>query len=99
MPSSEHRTGDMRVAVQAIVSGDQDSRVQAVTADASPTGEPYVSVRVGRVLLYLEDRAALNAFAKAFDRARGYAEAAFGSDDAEFEARERKTFEQSTDRP
>jgi len=47
-----------------------------------PTGRGYghIAVRVGRVLLYLEDRDALQAWTTAIGKAADLADAAFGPD-------------------
>jgi hypothetical protein len=70
MASAEHRYGNCQVAAQARLVGDQQVRVQGVTAVASRTGKEHLSVTVGRVLLYLEDRATLAAFVEAVERAQ-----------------------------
>jgi hypothetical protein len=68
--SKEHRyDGDCRLAVQAVCRGQLDSKVLAVTAAASKHGHPVVCVRVGRVLVYVEDRAALESFTDAWQLA------------------------------
>jgi hypothetical protein len=66
------------VAAQAVMAGNQDIRVLAVSGAASGTGKGHIAVRVGRILVYLEDRDALAAFRDAWKRADGLAEAAFG---------------------
>lgn len=88
MPDQESRLyGEMRVAAQAIVSGYQETDVRSYTQAASPTGKPYVVCRIGRILLYLEDRDAVETFVEAFDRARQHADAVFPSPYAEADAR------------
>lgn len=67
-----------QIAAQAIMRGAQDLRVQAVTPKASPSGEGYLCLRVGRVLVYLEDRDALMAWQVALEQAEEHAAAAFG---------------------
>jgi len=65
-------------------------RVHGVTTVASRTGREHLAVTVGRVLLYLEDRAALDALVDAVRRAEALA--VFGPVDDGFtraEARER----------
>jgi hypothetical protein len=66
------------VAVQAVVIGNQDIKVLAVSACASGNGVPHLAVRVGRILIYVEDREALNAFVDAWNRADAVADRAFG---------------------
>jgi len=70
----------MQVATQAIFAGPQDHRVAAVTAEASGRGYGHIAVRVGRVLVYLEDRDALQAWTTAIGKAADLADAAFGPD-------------------
>ena len=70
----------MQVATQAIFAGPQDQRVSAVTAEASGRGYGHIAVRVGRVLVYLEDRDALQAWTTAIGKAADLADAAFGPD-------------------
>ena len=71
MAASEHRYGDCYIAVQARLVGDQPIRVQGVTAVASRTGRAHLAVTVGRVLLYLEDREALDVLREAARRHAG----------------------------
>ncbi len=70
----------MQVATQAVFAGPQDHRVSAVTAEASGRGYGHLAVRVGRILVYLEDRDALQAWTTAIGKAAGLADAAFGPD-------------------
>ncbi len=46
----------MQVATQAVFAGPQEHRGSAVTAEASGRGYGHIAVRVGRILVYLEDR-------------------------------------------
>ena len=69
---------ECRVAAQATVRGEQQFRVLGYTANASPTGRPYIAVRVGRVLIYVEDRAALDCFTQAWRKAERFADKVFG---------------------
>jgi hypothetical protein len=92
VPAPQHTYGDCQIAVQARLAGDQPVRVQGVTAVASCTGKEHLSVMIGRVLLYLEDRAALDALTDAIQRANALAAGVFGPVDDAFtraEARER----------
>ncbi len=57
--------------------GTQDFRVQAVTPLAGP-GHGQIAVRVGRVLVYVNDREALNSFLDAWQQAADLADKAFG---------------------
>ncbi len=70
----------MQVATQAIFAGPQDHRVFAMTPEASGCGYGHIAVRVGRVLVYLEDRQALEAWTTAIGKAADLADAAFGPD-------------------
>lgn len=66
-----------RIAAQAVMEGTQDHRVQAVTALAGP-GHGQIAVRVGVLLIYLNDREALNSFLEAWQQAADLADKAFG---------------------
>ena len=66
-----------RVAAQAIVEGIQDIRVEAATPLAG-TGHGQIAVRVGRLLVYVSDREALESFTDAWRRAEALANKAFG---------------------
>ena len=70
----------MQVATQAIFAGPQEHRVSAMTPQASGRGDGHIAVRVGRVLVYLEDRQALQAWTTAIAKAADLADAAFGPD-------------------
>jgi hypothetical protein len=66
------------VATQAVMRGNQDIRVTAVSKCASGNGVGRLSLRVGRVLVYLEDRDSLAAWRDAIGRAAELADAAYG---------------------
>lgn len=68
----------MVVATEAIFAEPQDITVRAMTPQASDRGYGHLCLRVGRVLLYLEDRVALEAWRAAVTQADVLAEAAFG---------------------
>jgi len=70
----------MQVATQAIFAGPQDHRVFAMTPQATGRGYGHLAVRVGRILVYLEDRDALQAWTTAIGKADGLADSAFGPD-------------------
>ncbi len=70
----------MQVAIQAIFAGPQEHRVFAMTPEASGRGYGHIAVRVGRVLVYLEDRQALQAWTTAIGKAADLADSAFGPD-------------------
>lgn len=96
MPAAEHRLGTCDVIASATLRGDQDRRVQGVTAVASRTGTAHIALRVGRVLVYLEDRDALDALRHAVHSAEGLADEVFGPVDDAFaraEAHARREFE------
>ncbi|MGH3099227.1 MAG: hypothetical protein ACRDMV_24855 [Streptosporangiales bacterium] len=96
MPAAEHRLGTCEVAATARLRGDQNRRVQGVAAVASRTGEAHIALRVGRVLVYLEDREALEALRHAVHSADGLADEVFGPVDDAFartEAYARREFE------
>jgi hypothetical protein len=73
----EHHDQRCRIAVQAVLEGEQDVRVQACTPLAGP-GHGQIAVRVGRLLVYLNDRDALNSFLDAWRDAADLADKAFG---------------------
>ena len=75
--STRINDNQFRVAAQAIVEGMQDIRVEAATALAGP-GHGQIAVRVGRLLVYLNDREALESFTDAWRRAEALADKAFG---------------------
>lgn len=66
-----------RVAVQAVLEGMQEVRVQAATPLAGP-GHGQIAVRVGRLLMYINDREALDSLLDAWQQAAGLADKAFG---------------------
>jgi len=66
-----------RVAAQAVMEGMQDIRVQAATPLAGP-GHGQIAVRVGRLLVYVNDREALDSFLDAWRQAADLADKAFG---------------------
>ncbi len=68
----------MQVATQAIFAGPQEHRVIAMTPQATGRGYGHIAVRVGRVLVYLEDRKALEAWTTAIGKADDLADSAFG---------------------
>ncbi len=70
----------MQVATQVLFAGPQDHRVFAMTPEATGRGYGHIAVRVGRVLVYLEDRQSLEAWTTAIGKATDLAEAAFGPD-------------------
>ena len=79
VPRHSARINDhqFRVAAQAIVTGIQDIRVEAATPLAGP-GHGQIAVRVGRLLVYVNDRDALDSFLDAWHRAAELADKAFG---------------------
>ena len=48
-----------QIAAQAITAGPQEYRVYGGNAQATARGHGVISIRVGRVLIYLEDQEAL----------------------------------------
>lgn len=99
MPAKEYRyDGDCRIAIQAICQGRMDAKVLAVSARASKTGQAHLCVRVGRVLVYVEDREALTSFTEAWQDASRLGEELFPPPADLFdlaEARARRDFEKS----
>ena len=73
----------MQVATQPVFAGPQEHRVFAMTPQATGRDYGHIAVRVGRVgrvLVYLEDRDALQAWTTAIGKATDLADAAFGPD-------------------
>lgn len=66
-----------RVASQAVMEGTQDFTVQAVTPLAGP-GHGQIAVRVGRLLIYINNREALDSLLEAWQQAADLADEAFG---------------------
>jgi hypothetical protein len=66
------------IAIQALCRGAFDWRVQGVTGAAARQGQAHIAVRYGRVLLYLEDRAALEALVDAVEAAYQLGDEVFG---------------------
>ena len=100
-PAREY--GSCEVIASARLRGDQEDQVRGVTAVASRSGEAHLVLRVGRVLLYLEDREALDALRRAVRKAEALADAVYGEVEDGFiraEARARREFEKGQrDRP
>ncbi len=87
-----------QVIAQARYYGQQECSVTAAAGGATPSGQPYIAIRVGRVLLYVEDRLALASWTEAWRRALDLADGVFGPvDDAftEVERVERRRFERA----
>ncbi len=74
-----------QIAAQAVMAGVQDWRVSAQTAQASGRGHGVISIRVGRVLIYLEDTDALDCWATALQRAVELREGAYGPENHRYE--------------
>jgi len=54
-----------QIAAKVVMAGPQGYRVYGGNAQATGRGHGVISLRVGRVLLYLEDRDALRAWTRA----------------------------------
>jgi len=74
-----------RLICQALCQGPLETSVTAVSGTAARTGQAHIAIRFGRVLLYLEDRAALEALSTAVGRAEKLATTVFGPPDDAFE--------------
>ena len=68
----------MQRAAQAVMAGPQSVRVTGTTPHASGRGYGHLCLRVGRVLIYLEDRDSLLAWQEALRQAHELADAALG---------------------
>ncbi len=94
-------SGYCQVIAQARFSGRQEVSVMGVPAGASGGDRPYISVRVGRILLYVENREALLSLTRAWRRALDLADGVFDPiEDAftEVEKLEKRRFERSAAR-
>ena len=87
------------VSTQALCCGPLETSVFAVSGTAARPGEPaHVGLKFGRILIYLEDRAAVESLAAAVRQAVDLASAVFRpAEDAftEAEAEARRRFERS----
>lgn len=77
MASIQNRPGTCELIAQVRLQGWQDSQVRGVTAQAGP--REHIMVRVGRALLILQDRAALDQLVLLTDRAVELADDVFGA--------------------
>lgn len=92
------KINNRRTAVIASVrlAGEQETSVRAVTTPASRAGHGQIAIRLGRVLLYVEDRVALDAIIRTIRTAETHADAVYGERRDAFtltEARARRQFE------
>ena len=69
--------GDDRILIHA--AGAQDIRVQVIVPLSGP-GQGQIGVRVGRLLVYVANREALDSFLQAWGQAAALADEAFGPD-------------------
>ena len=73
----ENYDAGCRIAVQAVLEGMQEVRVQGVTPLTGP-GHGQIAIRLGRVRMYVNDREALDSLLDAWQQAADMAEKAFG---------------------
>ena len=93
---------ECRIAIQALCHGPLDWRVQGVPGAAARQGRAHIALRYGRVLLYLEDRAALGSLVEAVQAAFDLRDKLFEPEEDAFteaERRERRLFERQAARP
>jgi hypothetical protein len=84
------RYGKAEVVAQAVMAGEQRIEVRAFgRRDGWP--KSYISVRLGNILLNIEDRAALSSLIEATRAAAGHSEQAFASATAARAAPSRQT--------
>jgi hypothetical protein len=67
-----------RIAVQLVLAGLQDCRVLAHSASASGFAHGTIAIRIGRTLLYVEDRDALLSLVAVVQEAVALEDQAFG---------------------
>src|SRR4051794_38851573 len=93
----EHREDSVcRLAVQASFSGPQGFKVMAVAAHAARDGKAHLAVRVGSLLVYIEDHAALETLIAAWRQASELGREILPAEPDAFdiaEARARRNFE------
>ena len=77
--SSTVRRRICRVAASMTIAGEQDTSVQI---GAATTSEPAVAVRIGTMLIYVEDTKALTSLVEAIVGASGVSDRIFGEDRA-----------------
>jgi hypothetical protein len=90
-----------QVIAQARIGGYHEVSVMGVPAGASATSQPYIAVRVGRILLYVENREALLSLTAAWRRVLDLADGVFAPGDdifTEVAELERRRFERSLNR-
>jgi len=89
------------IAAQALCAGPQETSVFGVTGSAARPGErAHIGLKFGRILIYLEDRAALDSLTSAVEQAIGMADSVYGPVRDAFAAAEadaRRRFERSGD--
>jgi hypothetical protein len=99
MKPEDHST--CRVAAQVICSGPVETSIFAVAGQATRPGtRPHVGIKFGRVLIYVEDWAALDRLVGAVERAVTMAPGVFGPPQDAFteaEADARRRFERTGD--
>ena len=82
VPSLVGKTGfqyRFDVASQVMAAGAQDIHVQVIVPLSGP-GKGQLGIRVGRLLVYVSNREALDSFLQAWAQAGALAEKAFGPD-------------------
>jgi hypothetical protein len=67
------------VASQVMAAGAQDIHVEVIVPLSGP-GKGQIGVRVGRLLVYVANRKALDSFLQAWGQAAGLTDEAFGPD-------------------
>ena len=83
LPPEEHDPSPLpaekqRFGIQVVLSGLQDVQVIARSASAAGKAHGTIAVRIGRVLVYVEDRDALLSLSSAVAKARELQDGAFG---------------------
>ena len=67
-----------QIATQAVMAGPQDYRVIGANAQVTGRGHGLITIRVGRLLVYLEDRESLLSWQRALQQASELEDGAFG---------------------
>ena len=75
----EHYDAGCRIAIQAVLEGMQEVRVQGVTPLTGP-GHGQIAIRRGRILMYINDREAMDSLLDAYQQAAAMADKAYGAE-------------------
>jgi hypothetical protein len=69
-------TGQCRVGAHVVLEGSQETKVEAAAALAGP-GRSFIAIKIGNVVIFVEDQAALDSAVNAWLRAEQLGEEVF----------------------